>query len=115
MTAPGFYRIAFTGAHGSGLGIIVLQNGIIVGADVGGATYDGSYDSDPVSGLVRINAIMRAPAGLTPVQTGVPLITPADIPIQTTITLNAPGGTPVLIDTPLGKVNVIFSKIREFN
>jgi hypothetical protein len=39
----GFFRIAFTGAAGSGFGMLVLRGGVIVGADVGGAMYDGSY------------------------------------------------------------------------
>jgi hypothetical protein len=39
----GIIRVAYTGATGSGLGILVFHKGSVVGADTGGGTYDGSY------------------------------------------------------------------------
>ena len=111
----GFYRIAFTGSHGSGFGILVLQDGAIAGADVGGAMYDGVYKTDASGNSLILNVIMRAPAGITPVHTGVPLTAPADLPITATIPIDLAGGAPILLETQLGKVNVIFSKIRDFS
>ena len=40
----GFFRIAFTGTTGSGFGVLVLHDGVIVGADVAGAIFDGPGD-----------------------------------------------------------------------
>ena len=68
----GFFRIAFTGAAGSGFGILALRDGSIAGADVGGAIYDGTYSENAATAEVDIKVTMAAPAGVTPVQTGVP-------------------------------------------
>jgi hypothetical protein len=110
----GFYRIVFTGAHGSGFGLLVLREGFVAGADVGGALYDGLYRLSEGGDHLVIDVTMRAPAGIVPVQTGVSLAIPTDIPIHMTIPTNLAGGAPILIDTPLGRVNVIFAKIRDF-
>lgn len=110
----GFYRVAFTGSHGSGLGLMVLHEGAVAGADVAGALYDGLYTIDKSGDHLFINVTMRAPAGIVPVQTGVPLLVPADLPMSITIPTNLAGGAPILINTPLGKVNAIFNKIRDY-
>ena len=40
----GFYSITYTGASGDwGFGMIVLDTGQIIGADVAGGRYDGQY------------------------------------------------------------------------
>jgi len=109
----GFYRITFTGLYGSGFGLLVLSNCAVAGADVGGALYDGLYELDESGKEIVVRVTMRAPAGITPVQTGVPLIVPADIPIIVTIPVDLAGGAPVLVQTPLGKVNIILTKIRD--
>ena len=111
----GFFRIAFTGAAGSGFGILALHDGSIVGADAAGAIYDGTYAENHVTGEINISVTMAAPAGITPVQTGVPLAAPMSIPITATIAqadLNS--DKPSLLQSPLGPVNVVFRKIRDF-
>ena len=77
----GFYRIAFTGAHGSGFGLLVLFEGAVAGADVGGVLYDGTYRTDEAKNHMNLQITMRAPAGSTPVQTGIPLVAPIDVPM----------------------------------
>lgn len=107
----GFYRVAFTGHYGSGFGLLVMREGVIAGADIAGATYDGTYELQ--GDAVNLNVTMRAPAGITPVQTGIPLASPAEIAISTSIAENFANGQPALVETPLGTVNVAFVKIRE--
>ena len=52
-------------------------------------------------------------AGLTPVQTGIPLATRVSVPISASLLQDEIGsGTPTLVQTPLGPVNVLFSKVR---
>lgn len=112
----GFYRIAFTGGAGSGFGILAFLDGKIAGADVAGATYSGTYTEDATTGALNYRVTMSAPAGLVPVQTGVPLAAPASIPITGTLRpedLERPD--PLLLHTPLGAVNIIFHKIRDFS
>jgi hypothetical protein len=111
----GFFRIAFTGTAGSGFGILVLHNGVIGGADVGGAIYDGSYTENPTTRELDFVVTMNAPAGITPVQTGIPLAAPLSIPITGSLGQeNISSEIPTLFETPLGPVNVLFKKIRDF-
>jgi len=110
----GFFRIAFTGVAGRGFGLLVFQNGSVAGVDVAGATYDGSYAENPKTAEVSIQVTMAASAGITPVQTGVPLAAPISVPISVTLTqADTSGEKPVLLQTSLGPVNVIFKKIRD--
>ena len=110
----GFFRIAFTGAKGSGFGVLALQEGVVAGADVAGGTYVGSYVDSPESNEVRFDIKVTLPAGTTPVQTGIPLAASITVPISGTVRhediLNE---NPVLLSNQLGPVNIIFKKIKE--
>jgi hypothetical protein len=111
----GFFRIAFTGIAGSGFGMLVLRSGVIVGADVAGATYDGSYIDNSATQALEFQITMNAPAGITPVQTGIAITEPMNMPISGSIPLgNIASETPTLLQTPLGLVNVVFKKLRDF-
>jgi hypothetical protein len=110
----GFFRIAFTGTAGSGFGVLVLRNGSVAGADVGGVIYDGTYTENPSTGEISIKLDMIAPAGASLVQTGIPLTTPKSVPITAIIDkANMNSDKPTLLQTPLGPVNVVFKKIRD--
>lgn len=112
----GFFRIAFTGTAGSGFGMLTFLSGIITGADVGGILYDGTYAENPITGDLDIKVNMRAPAGVTPVQTGVALTADATFPISAKIPRVAlDNETPILLKTPLGPVNLVLRKIRDFS
>jgi hypothetical protein len=112
----GFFRISYTGYHGSGLGILVLRDGIVSGADVSGGVYNGIYSEEPETGKITVSVHLVVPAGVSLVQTGVSLASPADIPIAASFEQGElSGGKPVLIRTPIGPVNVILNKIRDFS
>jgi hypothetical protein len=113
MTFEGFYRITFTGRAGSGFGILVLDRGNMAGADVAGSLYDGTYTEDPEGDSFHFQITMNAPAGITPVQTGIPIAAPLMLPFNGAVR-RADIGSPVptLVQTPLGPVNVLFQKIR---
>src|ERR1700730_16254276 len=105
----GFFRIAFTGATGTGLGILVVHKGSIVGADTGGGIYDGSYIENAGTQTLEFVITMSLPAGVAPVQTGIPLPTPMSVPISASLLQDEIGsGKPTLVQTPLGPVNVLF-------
>jgi len=109
----GFFRIAFTGASGSGFGVLVFSDGLIVGADAAGVTYNGVYTQNTAQ-LIDFHATMSAPAGVTPVQTGVSLISPVNLPISGTLYENdIYSENAILLQTPLGPINIIFKKIRD--
>lgn len=111
----GFFRITFTGIAGSGFGMLVLHDGLIVGADAAGAKYDGSYTDNSSIQALDFRVTMSAPAGITPVQTGIPIAEPISLPISGSLPFeNIARETPTLLETPLGPVNVIFVKLRDF-
>jgi hypothetical protein len=111
----GFLRIAFTGATGSGLGIVALRQGSLVGADTGGVTYSGTYTENQDARTLEFVITMTIPAGATPVQTGIPLATSMSVPLTASVLL-ADIGTdkPTFVQTPLGPVNALFVRISDF-
>jgi hypothetical protein len=111
----GFFRITFTGTAGSGFGMLVLHDGVIVGADVAGAKFDGSYTDNSSTRALDFRVTMSAPAGITPVQTGIAVTEPINLPISGSLPLeDITSETPTLLETPLGPINVIFKKLRDF-
>jgi hypothetical protein len=62
--------------------MLVFRAGAIAGADVAGATYDGTYKENSETGKITVEVTMAAPAGITPVQTGIPLAAPMSIRSQ---------------------------------
>lgn len=110
----GFYRMTFTGTAGSGFGIVAFRGGAIAGADVAGATFDGSYKENSANRTFDFQITMHAPAGVTPVQTGIALAAPMTIPINGSVAEPAMvSNEPILLQTPLGPVNILFKKIRD--
>jgi hypothetical protein len=109
----GFYSMSYTGAAGSGFGLIVLFRNLIAGSDVAGATYDGTFENEGAE-YFNIRVKMKAPVGAWLVQTGVQLTSPLELPIGLTVKADFASGEPILAETPLGPVNVAFRKLREF-
>ncbi len=110
----GFYRMTFTGASGSGFGIIVFQDGKVAGADVAGATFDGSYITNQISGGINFKVVMNAPIGVAPVQTGIPISAPISVEINGSLaTSDIEKSNPILIQTEIGPINALFQKIRD--
>jgi hypothetical protein len=109
----GFYALFYTGRVSSGFAMIVLRNGIVTGADVGGGLYDGKYTISPdertIVGTIKVTTppgvslVTGAPASAEVSVQEFPLSLPADLNEQT-----------VQIQTPTGPVNLKFKKIREF-
>jgi hypothetical protein len=94
--------------------MLVLRDGIIAGADMAGSIYDGTYTENPQAGEISLQIIMAAPEGATPVQTGIPLAAPIALPINTTLAQSDIATEKlILLQTPLGPVNVIFKKVRD--
>jgi hypothetical protein len=111
----GFFRIAFTGTAGSGFGMLAFHGGLIVGADVAGAMFDGSYTDNSATQALDFQVTMSALAGFVPVQTGIALTEPTSMPISGSIPIeNITTETPTLLQTPLGPVNVVFTRLRDF-
>lgn len=107
----GFYVAYLTGKAGNSLGVFTFINGIIVGADVGGVIYEGSYQVDSQNSL--INGILKYK-----VSAGGSLITGFTAPhdLEFSVPFQIPAsfadGNVVRVDTPNGPVNAKFQKIR---
>ncbi len=110
----GFYSVTFAGHADYGFGIIILDTGVVIGADVGGVLYDGIYDFNHKTEMLDVSVTLTVPPGV-PLVMGVP---PQTIEYKFKIVTSLPrtlgNETPITIDTPSGPVNVIFKKIRDF-
>lgn len=112
MTSDGFYSIVFQGATDWGVGTVVLSNGKVVGADVGGVTYDGTFKAGNTPGTLDIDVTANVPANVRVVQ-GYSKPTPWSFPIKATVPAGAVGQERrVSISTPLGTVALAFKMLR---
>lgn len=110
----GFYSVTYVGATGAwGIAVIVLETGIIVGADPLGGRYDGTYSFNNRTEMLDAIIKVTVPSGV-PLVTGVPAQDkewsfefPASFPRETS-------ETPVLVQTTIGQVNVVFRYLRGF-
>ena len=107
----GIYSIAFRGASDWGMGLLLFRAGRLTGADVGGVLYDGTYRD--AGEIIAVNAELTVPPGATLVQ-GIPARPVAfKIPFEVQINREAlQNQQPILIQLPVGPVNVIFKFLR---
>jgi hypothetical protein len=107
----GIYSITYRGRADWGTGMLLLQHGVITGADVAGSLYDGSYVE--VGPNLQIDFVLTVPPGVTLVQGTSAQAKEYTIPAQATVPTRAlDTSEPVLIDLPPGPVNVIFRRLR---
>lgn len=108
----GIYSITFRGREDWGLGMLILQNGTIIGVDSGGVEFDGQY-SDGALG-VEVKVTMTVPAGATLVQGTRAQPFPYTVPFTLIVPRIAfDNAQPVLLELPPGPVNVIFRRLRK--
>ncbi len=107
----GIYVMYFTGATGSGHGLLLLQNGTITGADAAGVTYDGTYrlEGDNLVGTLK----MIVPAGTSLVTGAAAGSSPLTFDIPLTLPSNFADGMPRILSMPTGPVNIIFRRLRD--
>jgi hypothetical protein len=112
MVKSGFYRIVFAGGFGSGVGLLAIQDGKIVGVDGGGGEYDGYYREDATADSVTIHLEVTIPPNM-PVVTGERArAEPWTLPIDATLRANFANGMPINITTSAGPINVSFNLLR---
>jgi hypothetical protein len=96
------------------MGILLLQKGVVTGADVGGVQYDGTYRD--AGSDVEFNATMTVPPGVMLAQGAPARPTAYTVPINITIPKSAIDTLqPVLLQLPPGPVNVIFRRLRSLS
>jgi hypothetical protein len=110
VSVDGIYSAYLTGIAGSGIAMITLKNGVLVGADVSGILFDGQYRnvSDGYRGFITVSVpgggqliqgVTAPPQGLN---YEVPIHFPPDFLERPFIT----------ITTPYGAVNCRLVKLR---
>lgn len=107
----GFYVAYLTGAAGSSMAIFTFLRGVVVGADAGGMTYEGTYEVDEAASQVIGSLSYRVPAGVSLI-TGFQAPEGSEIKMPFSIATSFADGDIVRIDTPAGPVNAKFQKIR---
>ena len=108
----GIYIAYFNAEFGTSLGMFVLKDGKIVGADIGGTKYQGelSISNDEVTAFGKINVSMDKP-GMT--------ITGSNNELPVSYDTNVEFCLPIedqpyhRVDTATGPVNIRFEKVQE--
>jgi hypothetical protein len=100
----GFYSVQYAGRGGNGMGMLVLRDGIIAGADVFGGKFDGTYVAGS-PGNILATLKVELPAGATSALTGRsgmgPMVEswstelPADLGTERRLTLKTSAGFPL--------------------
>ena len=108
----GFYRVDFTGVADWGFGLIALDTGEIVGCDIGGGIFDGTYDFNHGTNTVDATVTFTATEAVGLVQ-GVTLAPGQTFGVRVSFPKDAEGVV-VQADTDLGPVNVKMTCLREF-
>ncbi len=108
----GIYAIYFTGATGSGQGVILLKDGVIAGADAAGGTYDGNY-TELEDGSVEGTVKMTVPSGAQLVTGAAAGSEPMSMEIPLKLPVNFGNGHPLPMQTPTGPINIIFKRLRD--
>lgn len=115
MHKEGFWVVTTSGAGGKGIGVIVLDTGMIVGADAAGIIYDGTYAPDGGNGDVLCKIKCRVTKGVIVVAN-----TEISVPDDTTFDVELPlpssmgSERTIEVKTEFGSFDILFRKIRSF-
>lgn len=107
----GYYSFTYAGPYGSGLGMLVLDRGRVVGADLVGGTYRGTYARREATGELDFEIVVDSPAGTWLVQNGHRLGEAMSYTVKGTLT--ADGRTPLSLTTPFGPIEIVVRKIGD--
>ena len=109
----GIYLGFFTGALGSSFGVFLFKDGVIAGANAGGAVYDGHYENTEGGAFVVGEVVLQAGENLaliTGLTTGASPLK-LSIPIKLPVTFSEEDVH--RIEPPAGPVNARFKKVRD--
>ena len=92
--------------------MIVLDTGRVVGADLPGVRYDGTYQLDNKTDVITLDVKVTVPAGV-PLVTGVPA-QPEEYDFRFKASVKMDDlETPITITSPRGNIDCVFRKVRE--
>ena len=64
----GFYKVDYQGKISLGFAVVVLDSGMVVGADFAGGIYDGTYKWNEQKQLLETKVTVQVPEGVQLVQ-----------------------------------------------
>jgi hypothetical protein len=108
----GFYAIYYQGHASPGLAQIQLSNGRIIGADVGGGLWDGAFVIDPVTSIINCEVSIQLAPGQLLATTGLPPKGNEGANMRFQLPPDFASRPFVMLDLPIGKVNLRFQKLR---
>jgi hypothetical protein len=114
--ADGTYGFVYSGAIGVGIGVFVIKNSMLNGADLAGGRYRGSVTDDPQTKGLRVVFDMFVPAGTFLVQNASPQelsYTKKDISVL--FPQGFDNGEPTKIYVPPGYVTLMINRIPDEN
>lgn len=104
------YTMQYVGQTGTGAGAIYIGKGVIVGIDVGGGRYNGTYAEG--AGRLKGNVVLSAPNGAMLVS-GQKLSPGSTLQLTVDWPLGFANGQPQLISVGGRQVQVKFEKIGD--
>lgn len=110
--AKQIYVAYFTGIAGSSVGMFVIGDGIITGADAGGLKYDGTVEENDDGALAGIVSLI-VPSG-THLISGLTASQAQALTVHVVLPRGFDNGEKVTrIETPAGPINARFERLRE--
>lgn len=109
----GFYLVEYVGLAGAGNAIMALDTGIVIGVDITGGLYDGTFEWNEQTQLLDIDVRVQVPEGVVLAQGNVAPPGGLVFGVQCSFPRN-PDNQIVEARTDFGPVNVRVRLLREF-
>ena len=109
----GIYKVDYAGRMGLGFAVLVIDTGMVVGADAMGGTYDGTYSWNEVTRRVDVIVNVKVPEGVMLVQGQVAPAGGLTFDVSCSFSREAVNEL-VPANTDFGRVDVVIDLLRAF-
>ena len=110
----GFYAAYLSAKGGQGFALLIFREGIIVGVDVAGVSFDGTY-SEAADGAVSVFLSVKTPPNVALIQGGTSGPEGLETQLSFQIPLDFTSQPFVRIEGPRGPVNARLVRLRGLN
>lgn len=115
MNKEGFYSIQYQGPKGQGFGLIALDTGTVVGADVTGGLFDGTYNYNHKTEMLDVKITLTVPAGESLVTGAPPQASEYKTTFESSLPRTLGEEKPIQVNGPENQpIHVVIKKIRDF-